>query len=110
MDADLPKMSDLIDSEFCSDTIEVTFSAGISRPLKLTSPEARRAAGGVAGASGGVVDPQAACSAYIAKICRGQRHGGRRTGAHRKPGRRGRYGPPVPGWSGADHRLLRRVA
>lgn len=43
---------DLIDFEFCGDTIEVTFSAGIDRPLKLTSPEATRAAGGVAGASG----------------------------------------------------------
>lgn len=31
---------DLIDFEFCGDTIEVTFSAGIDRPLKLTSPEA----------------------------------------------------------------------
>ncbi|MFZ1178176.1 MAG: protein pafC, partial [Mycobacterium sp.] len=31
---------DLIDFEFAGDTIEVTFSAGIDRPLKLTSPEA----------------------------------------------------------------------
>ena len=31
---------DLIDFEFSGDTIEVTFSAGIDRPLKLTSPEA----------------------------------------------------------------------
>ncbi|EUA44405.1 protein pafC [Mycobacterium xenopi 3993] len=31
---------DLIDFEFSGDTIEVTFSAGIDRPLQLTSPEA----------------------------------------------------------------------
>lgn len=60
---------DLIDFEFSGDTIEVTFSAGIDRPLKLTSPEATgllvalRAMGDVPG----VVDPEAARSA-IAKI------------------------------------------
>lgn len=60
---------DLIDFEFCGDTIEVTFSAGIDRPLKLTSPEATgllvalRALADIPG----VVDPQAARSA-IAKI------------------------------------------
>jgi len=60
---------DLIDFEFSGDTIEVTFSAGIDRPLKLTSPEATgllvalRAMGDIPG----VVDPQAARSA-IAKI------------------------------------------
>ncbi|OBH59910.1 YafY family protein [Mycobacterium sp. E2479] len=60
---------DLIDFEFSGDTIEVTFSAGIDRPLKLTSPEATgllvalRALADVPG----VVDPQAARSA-IAKI------------------------------------------
>ncbi|MCV7195722.1 helix-turn-helix transcriptional regulator [Mycobacterium angelicum] len=60
---------DLIDFEFAGDTIEVTFSAGIDRPLKLTSPEATgllvalRAMGDIPG----VVDPQAARSA-IAKI------------------------------------------
>ena len=31
---------DLIDFEFSGDTIEVTFSAGIDHPLRLTSPEA----------------------------------------------------------------------
>ena len=31
---------DLIDFEFSGDTIDVTFSAGIDRPLRLTSPEA----------------------------------------------------------------------
>lgn len=62
---------DLIDFEFCGDTIEVTFSAGIDRPLKLTSPEATgllvalRALADIPG----VVDPQAARSA-IAKIDR----------------------------------------
>ncbi|CRH10829.1 proteasome accessory factor C [Mycobacterium tuberculosis] len=56
---------DLIDFEFCGDTIEVTFSAGIDRPLKLTSPEATgllvalRALADIPG----VVDPQAARSA-----------------------------------------------
>jgi proteasome accessory factor C len=60
---------DLIDFEFSGDTIEVTFSAGIDRPLKLTSPEATgllvalRALADVPG----VVDPEAARSA-IAKI------------------------------------------
>jgi proteasome accessory factor C len=60
---------DLIDFEFSGDTVEVTFSAGIDRPLKLTSPEATgllvalRALADIPG----VVDPQAARSA-IAKI------------------------------------------
>lgn len=60
---------DLIDFEFSGDTIQVTFSAGIDRPLKLTSPEATgllvalRALADVPG----VVDPEAARSA-IAKI------------------------------------------
>lgn len=31
---------DLIDFQFAGDTVEVTFSAGIDRALKLTSPEA----------------------------------------------------------------------
>jgi len=60
---------DLIDFEFTDDTIEVTFSAGIDRPLRLTSPEATgilvalRALAEVPG----MVDPEAARSA-IAKI------------------------------------------
>jgi proteasome accessory factor C len=60
---------DLIDFEFSGDKIEVTFSAGIDRPLKLTSPEATgllvalRALADIPG----VVDPEAARSA-IAKI------------------------------------------
>lgn len=60
---------DLIDFEFSGDTIEVTFSAGIDRPLQLTSPEATgllvalRALADIPG----VVDPEAARSA-IAKI------------------------------------------
>ncbi len=60
---------DLIDFQFAGDTVEVTFSAGIDRALKLTSPEATgllvalRALADVPG----VVDPQAARSA-IAKI------------------------------------------
>lgn len=60
---------DLIDFQFAGDTVEVTFSAGIDRPLKLTSPEttgllvALRALADIPG----VVDPQAARSA-IAKI------------------------------------------
>ncbi|MEE6177672.1 helix-turn-helix transcriptional regulator [Mycobacterium sp. 050134] len=60
---------DLIDFEFSGDTIQVTFSAGIDRPLKLTSPEATgllvalRALADIPG----VVDPEAARSA-IAKI------------------------------------------
>ncbi|EUA42168.1 protein pafC [Mycobacterium xenopi 4042] len=60
---------DLIDFEFSGDTIEVTFSAGIDRPLQLTSPEATgllvalRALADVPG----LVDPEAARSA-IAKI------------------------------------------
>lgn len=60
---------DLIDFEFSGDTIEVTFSAGIDKPLKLTSREATgllvalRALADIPG----VVDPEAARSA-IAKI------------------------------------------
>ena len=60
---------DLIDFEFSGDTIDVTFSAGIDQPLRLTSPEATgllvalRALAEVPG----VVDPEAARSA-IAKI------------------------------------------
>ncbi|MDG5484280.1 helix-turn-helix transcriptional regulator [Mycolicibacterium gadium] len=60
---------DLIDFEFSGDTIEVTFSAGIDHPLRLTSPEATgvlvalRALAEVPG----MVDPEAARSA-IAKI------------------------------------------
>lgn len=60
---------DLIDFEFSGDTIEVTFSAGIDHPLRLTSPEATgvlvalRALVDVPG----MVDPKAARSA-IAKI------------------------------------------
>jgi proteasome accessory factor C len=60
---------DLIDFEFSGDTIAVTFSAGIDRPLQLTSPEATgllvalRALADIPG----LVDPEAARSA-IAKI------------------------------------------
>jgi proteasome accessory factor C len=60
---------DLIDFAFSGDTIEVTFSAGIDHPLRLTSPEATgllmalRALVDIPG----VVDPQAARS-EIAKI------------------------------------------
>jgi proteasome accessory factor C len=60
---------DLIDFEFSGDTIEVTFTAGIDHPLRLTSPEATgvlvalRALADVPG----MVDPAAARSA-IAKI------------------------------------------
>jgi proteasome accessory factor C len=60
---------DLIEFAFSGDTIDVTFSAGIDRPLRLTSPEATgllvalRALADIPG----VVDPQAARSA-IAKI------------------------------------------
>jgi len=60
---------DLIDFQFSGDTIEVTFSAGIDRPLRLSSPEATgllvalRALADIPG----VVDPEAARSA-IAKI------------------------------------------
>ncbi|KUI01247.1 protein pafC [Mycolicibacterium acapulense] len=60
---------DLIDFEFSGDTIEVTFTAGIDHPLRLTSPEATgvlvalRALAEVPG----MVDPEAARSA-IAKI------------------------------------------
>jgi len=60
---------DLIDLSFSEDSIEVTFSAGIDRPLRLTSPEATallvalRALVDVPG----MVDPEAARSA-IAKI------------------------------------------
>jgi len=60
---------DLIDFELSGDTIEVTFSAGMDRPLRLTSPEATgllvalRALADIPG----VLDPAAARSA-MAKI------------------------------------------
>ncbi|BBZ76377.1 protein PafC [Mycolicibacterium anyangense] len=60
---------DLIDFEFSGDTINVTFTAGVDAPLRLTSPEATgllvalRALVDIPG----VVDPEAARSA-IAKI------------------------------------------
>jgi proteasome accessory factor C len=60
---------DLIDFEFSGDTIEVTFSAGIDKPLKLTSPEATGLLAALRALADipGVVDPEAARSA-IAKI------------------------------------------
>lgn len=69
---------DLIDFELSGDTIKVTFSAGMDRPLRLTSPEATglllalRALADIPG----VVDPAAARSA-IAKIeaATGMAHG-----------------------------------
>lgn len=64
---------DLIDFEFSGDTIEVTFSAGIDRPLQLTSPEATgllvalRALADIPG----VVDPEAARSSAVrGRSCR----------------------------------------
>ncbi|MBS4730452.1 YafY family transcriptional regulator [Mycobacterium sp. SM1] len=60
---------DLIDFEFCGDNIEVTFSAGIDKPLKLTSREATGLLVALRALSDipGVIDPKAAHSA-IAKI------------------------------------------
>ena len=60
---------DLIDFEFSGDTIEVTFSAGIDHPLRLTSPEATGVLVALRSLVDvpGVVDPEAARSA-IAKI------------------------------------------
>ena len=60
---------DLIDFEFDGDTIKVTFSAGIDRPLRLTSTEASGLLLALRGLADipGVVDPAAARSA-IAKI------------------------------------------
>ncbi|OBI90258.1 helix-turn-helix transcriptional regulator [Mycobacterium asiaticum] len=60
---------DLIDFEFSGDTVKVTFSAGIDRPLKLTSPEATGLLVALRALADfpGVVDPEAARSA-IAKI------------------------------------------
>ena len=60
---------DLIDFEFSGDTIEVTFSAGIDQPLRLTSPEATGLLVALRALVDmpGVVDPEAARSA-IAKI------------------------------------------
>ena len=68
---------DLIDFDFSGDTLEVTFSAGIDHPLRLTSPEATgvlvalRALLDVPG----MVDPEAARSA-IAKIESAAGHAG----------------------------------
>jgi len=60
---------DLIDFEFSGDTIEVTFSAGMDEPLRLTSLEATGLLVALQGLVDipGVVDPDAAQSA-IAKI------------------------------------------
>ena len=112
---------DLIDFEFSGDTIEVTFSAGIDRPLKLTSPEATgllvalRALADIPG----VVDPAAARSA-IAKIeaaagAVGQdatRLGGRPS-TNRRPSKAGAAAAvraAVQRQTCAGHRLLLRLA
>ena len=60
---------DLIDLEFSEDSIEVTFSAGMDHPLRLTSPEATAVLVALRTLLDvpGMVDPQAARSA-IAKI------------------------------------------
>ena len=60
---------DLIDFELSGDTINVTFSAGMDRPLRLTSPEATGLLVALRALSDipGVLDPAAARSA-IAKI------------------------------------------
>jgi proteasome accessory factor C len=60
---------DLIDLSFSEESIEVTFSAGIDRPLRLTSPEATAVLVALRALLEvpGMVDPQAARSA-IAKI------------------------------------------
>ncbi|MHA3021961.1 helix-turn-helix transcriptional regulator [Mycobacterium sp. BMJ-28] len=60
---------DLIDFDFTDDTVEVTFSAGVDQPLRLTSPEATGVLVALRSLLDvpGMVDPQAARSA-IAKI------------------------------------------
>jgi proteasome accessory factor C len=60
---------DLIDLSFSEDSIEVTFSAGMDRPLRLTSPEATAVLVALRTLAEvpGMVDPEAARSA-IAKI------------------------------------------
>lgn len=60
---------DLIDLSFSEESIEVTFSAGMDRPLRLTSPEATAVLVALRALLEvpGMVDPQAARSA-IAKI------------------------------------------
>lgn len=60
---------DLIDFEFTEDTVEVTFSAGMDHPLRLTSPEATAVLVALRALTDipGVVNPAAARSA-IAKI------------------------------------------
>ena len=60
---------ELIDFDFTGDTVEVVFSAGVDRPLRLTSPEATAVLVALQALAEipGVVDPAAARSA-IAKI------------------------------------------
>ena len=111
---------DLIDFEFSGDTIEVTFSAGIDRPLQADLARGHRACWWRLRALAdipGVVDPEAARSA-IAKIAAAAgavghdariRCGRRRARAHREPGR-GRGARRGAGQARAGHRLLRRVA
>src|SRR5262249_13902941 len=69
---------DLIDLSFSEESIEVTFSAGMDRPLRLTSPEATAVLVALRALQEvpGMVDPQAARSA-IAKIesAAGEPHG-----------------------------------
>ncbi|MDX1892910.1 YafY family protein [Mycolicibacterium sp. 050158] len=88
---------DLIDFEFSGDTIDVTFSAGMDHPLRLTSPEAT----GVLVALRallevpGILDPEAARSA-IAKI---ESAAGTATGA--REGAAAAIDEPAPIESGA---------
>ena len=103
---------DLIDFEFSGDTIEVTFSAGIDHPLRLTSPEAT-----------GVLSRCArwsTCPAWSTRRRRAARsrrsspqrarsptgtRRRRRTGAGGEPGRR-RGAGGCARQPGADHRVL----
>jgi len=56
---------DLIDFEFSGDTIEVTFSAGIDQPLRLTSPEATGLLVHAEHSSGGSARRQAEATAFF---------------------------------------------
>lgn len=80
---------DLIDFDFVGDTVAVTFTAGVDRPLRLTSPEATGILVALRSLVDvpGMVDPEAARSA-IAKIetAAGAPRAGVEDGAPAEPG------------------------
>ena len=94
---------DLIDLSFSEESIEVIFSAGMDRPLRLTSPEATAVLVALRALQEvpGMVDPQAARSA-IAKIESAAGRDGRRPPT-RQPPKAQRPRPSARRCGGAAH-------